>query len=423
MNDRGRSSLRRKPNAVGIAALLCVGIRLSAAEEGALAVRFSQGDHLYAGDARSPGRGYEGNVVFKDLLLHNVALVNVGAEEITLQKVWVELSRGGTPMETVFVDLEEALLTGELFRQFEEQHFKVGADVVFGARNILEPGETVSPDLSLSPREGILISDNYFTVKGSPDRLAVVALARSAAGREVRARGEIEVRTEKARNEYIFPLETDHWYVLANIDPGGHHRFTQATEFALDATIVDGTGSPYRGDGRKWEDWYAFGKKVLAAADGEVVRVVDNTDFPIETLSRGPEETWPAYLERMDERQMGLFMQEGADPLQVAGGNHIFLKHANGEYSFYAHLAKGSTLVKVGQKVKQGEQIASVGGTGEIPWVHLHFQVTDGTDILSRGLPYEFVDHLRGREVLSNQKPIEPGLFYWLKREGFPAAK
>ncbi len=58
----------RKGNALGIAALLCVGTRLSSAEEGALAVRFSQGDHLYSGDARLPGRGYEGNVVFKDVL-------------------------------------------------------------------------------------------------------------------------------------------------------------------------------------------------------------------------------------------------------------------------------------------------------------------------------------------------------------------
>ncbi len=248
-------------------------------------------------------------------------------------------------------------------------------------------------------------------------------MARDAAGgRGPRARGDRGAR-EKARNEYIFPLETDHWYVLANIDPGGHHRFTQTTEFALDATIVDGTGSPYRGDGRKWEDWYAFGKRVLAAADGEVARVVDGTDFPIEALSRAAEETWPAYLERIDQRQLSLFLQEGADPLQVAGGNHIFLKHANGEYSFYAHLARGSIRVKEGQAVKQGDHIANVGGTGEIPWVHLHFQVTDGIGLLARGLPYEFVDHLRGREVLSTQKPVEPGMFYWLKREGFPAAR
>jgi hypothetical protein len=410
-------------SALGMAALLSLGIRISSAEEGALAVRFSEGDHMYAGDARFPGRGYEGNVVFKDLLLQNVTVVNVGGEEVTLEKVWLEVSRGGAVISTVAVDLDEALSSGELFRQYESYGLKVGLDVVFGAGNVLEPGETLSRDRSLSPREAVLISDSYLVVKGSPDRLAVVVLARDAAGGEVHGRGEIAVRTEKARNEYIFPLETDHWYVLSNVDPGGHHRFTQSTEFALDATILDGTGSPYRGDGRKWEDWYAFGKKVLAAADGEVVRVVDGTDFPIETLSRGTEETWPAYLERIDQRQLSLFLQEGADPFQVAGGNYVILKHANGEHTFYAHLAKASTRVKEGQWLKQGEHIADVGGTGEIPWVHLHFQVTDGIGVLARGLPYEFVDHVRSREVLSTQKPVEPGTFYWLKRDGVPAAK
>jgi murein DD-endopeptidase MepM/ murein hydrolase activator NlpD len=64
----------------------------------------------------------------------------------------------------------------------------------------------------------------------------------------------------------------------------------------------------------------------------------------------------------------------------VAGGNYIVIQHANGEYSHYAHLAHGSVRVRRGQPVTQGEPIARVGGTGEAPVVHLHFEVTDSAD-------------------------------------------
>jgi hypothetical protein len=388
-----------------------------------LELRFSQGDHLYAGDARFPGRGYEGGLTFKDILLHNVSIVNTGDQGLRLEKVWIEVLGAGSVMETQAVDLADVVQTAATFRAFEAIEWKGGLDVVFGAGNILKPGESISDGLDLSPRQALIVSDSYLVVKGRPDSLVVTALARDQDGNEVKARSSIEVRPDGAKNEYIFPLETDHWYVLANVDPAGHHRFTQTTEFALDATIVDSTGSPYRGEGRKWEDWYAFGKKVLAAAGGEVLRVVDGTDFPIETLSRQVEETWPAYVERIGNRQIGLFKEDGADPLQVAGGNYIMIQHANGEYTFYAHLARGSTRVKQGQIVKQGEHIAGVGGTGEIPWVHLHFQVTDGIGLMSRGLPYKFVDHVPPRDVLNTQKPMEPGMFYWLARDGFPKAR
>ena len=80
------------------------------------------------------------------------------------------------------------------------------------------------------------------------------------------------------------------------------------------------------------------------------------------------------------QRQLAHFLKPGADPAEVSGGNYIIIKHANGEYTHYAHLAFGSVRVHVGEHVKQGEWIARVGGTGEAPQVHLHFQVTDSWD-------------------------------------------
>ena len=55
--------------------------------------------------------------------------------------------------------------------------------------------------------------------------------------------------------------------------------------------------------------------------------------------------------------------------------NFIAIMHANQEYSRYDHLAPRSSMVKVGQTVREGEEIAKVGMTGYTLLPHLHFQV------------------------------------------------
>ncbi len=70
-------------------------------------------------------------------------------------------------------------------------------------------------------------------------------------------------------------------------------------------------------------------------------------------------------------------------------GNHIVLDIGNGAYAFYAHLSKGSLLVKVGDKVTKGQVIAKLGNTGNANASHLHFQVMNGPSaIASPGIPY-----------------------------------
>lgn len=54
-------------------------------------------------------------------------------------------------------------------------------------------------------------------------------------------------------------------------------------------------------------------------------------------------------------------------------GNFIKIKHDDGTVTCYAHLNK--ILVKVGDKVAQGEKIAEMGMTGRVTGPHLHFEV------------------------------------------------
>ena len=56
-------------------------------------------------------------------------------------------------------------------------------------------------------------------------------------------------------------------------------------------------------------------------------------------------------------------------------GEYIVINHHDGTMTLYAHGAPGSRLVSAGQTVSQGQQIMSVGTTGNSTGNHLHFEV------------------------------------------------
>lgn len=53
-------------------------------------------------------------------------------------------------------------------------------------------------------------------------------------------------------------------------------------------------------------------------------------------------------------------------------GNYVFIKHSNTYITKYLHLSK--RLVKTGQRVKQGQSIGTLGGTGRVTGPHLHYE-------------------------------------------------
>lgn len=93
-------------------------------------------------------------------------------------------------------------------------------------------------------------------------------------------------------------------------------------------------------------------KRILAAADGTVIKTGSN------------------------------FGKNSNGTINYSKGNgyYVVIEHIiNGRkvYSFYGHLAQGSTCVSVNQKVKAGQQIASMGSTGNSTGPHLHFAICD----------------------------------------------
>jgi murein DD-endopeptidase MepM/ murein hydrolase activator NlpD len=115
-------------------------------------------------------------------------------------------------------------------------------------------------------------------------------------------------------------------------------------------------------------DFYCYGKKILAPADGIIVEV--KNDYK-------------------DSKIMG---NGKTDPLiKDIRGNYIIIKHAENEYSFLAHLMPNSILVSVGQPIKRKQPIAMCGNSGNTSEPHLHFHIQNGQNFFtSMGLPIHF---------------------------------
>lgn len=156
---------------------------------------------------------------------------------------------------------------------------------------------------------------------------------------------------------------------------GGHnvllnyHYAHEMQRYAYDLIQVENDRS-YKGDPKLNESYYAFGKDILAPADGVVVSVVNNIP---------------------DNAPVGVMNEE--EP----AGNQVTIDH-NGEYSILAHLKQGSVKVKVGESVKRGEVIGQLGNSGNSSEPHLHFQVSDGENLFeSRSLAVKWENNLHPR--------------------------
>jgi len=172
------------------------------------------------------------------------------------------------------------------------------------------------------------------------------------------------------------PLEAGTRYIAADscCDSVRHRRALLAVangewlaqRFAVDWEQLDGQGRTVsRGDPADPAAYTVYGKKVIAAADGTVVHVVDDQHDQV-----------PGRL------------PSGLTAAQ-ADGNSVIVDLGNGLYALYAHLQKGSVAVRLGQRVRRGELIGLVGNSGNSSAPHLHFHVMDGpSPMTSEGVPY-----------------------------------
>ena len=145
---------------------------------------------------------------------------------------------------------------------------------------------------------------------------------------------------------------------------------------------IGANGLSYNGEGRSFTDYHAYGQPVLAAADGQVVAVLDGEPEDAALLQQGRRAS--GGLRAADRRATESAVEPGARGIV---GNHVVIRHGD-EYSLYGHLKPGSVRVKAEDAVTRGQQIAAVGSSGSSTEPHLHFHVCDGPDVMAcAGIP------------------------------------
>lgn len=178
-------------------------------------------------------------------------------------------------------------------------------------------------------------------------------------------------RTYRSRPAYRLPFDGQ-WLLYNGGDtPRTSHSWdVLGQRYALDFVVADDRFARHQGRGTRVTDYLAYGREILAAASGEVVAVEDR-------IGDAPLVGWGV----CDFTARSFI------------GNHVVIRHAEGEYALYAHLIRGSVTVAPGDAVTAGQVIGRCGHSGHSSEPHLHFHVQDSPDLFEgMGLPVTFVD-------------------------------
>ena len=155
------------------------------------------------------------------------------------------------------------------------------------------------------------------------------------------------------------------------------HAASPDQRFADDFVIVR-DGLTHGGDGHNNSDYYCFGRPVLAPGKGAVVVAFDSVadNVPAST--------------------------NAAAPL----GNHVIIDHGDGEFSFLAHLQRGSVRVKAGDVVVAGQPVGLCGNSGFSTEPHLHYHLQSTPSFLvGAGMPAQFENYTANGKRVDRGEP------------------
>ena len=182
-------------------------------------------------------------------------------------------------------------------------------------------------------------------------------------------------------SKLILPFKEE-WTVFWGGDTKeqNYHVAYKSQKNAFDLVITDSSGKSYKNEGKNNVDYYAFGKELLAPANGEIVLVVD-----------GIKDNKPGVL----------------NPSYIPG-NTVIIKTSNNEYLFFAHFKQHSIKVKQGQKVQQGDLLGLCGNSGNTTEPHLHFHIQNVEDMnIATGAKAYFEEILVNGELIKEHSPVK----------------
>lgn len=181
------------------------------------------------------------------------------------------------------------------------------------------------------------------------------------------------------KNYFSLPFEGFWTVASGGVDKENSHSWNVFNQrYAYDFFVQDENQITHKCEGKALEDYYSFGKVILAPADGLVVEAKDGI---------------------RDNHELGTIDFRA----RIFHGNFVVIRHAKGEYSHLAHFKKGSIAVREGDKVKRGQIIGLCGNSGHSEEPHLHFHLQDRANFyFAIGLPIEFSDF-----ILKNQGQVQ----------------
>jgi hypothetical protein len=185
---------------------------------------------------------------------------------------------------------------------------------------------------------------------------------------------------ERNTTKMILPFKEE-WFVFwggTNVEQNYHVAY-EDQKYAYDILMVK-DGASYEGDPTKNENYYAFGKDIIAPCDAKVIKVIN-----------GVKDNVPGEL----------------NPEQLTG-NTIILQTKDEEYLLFAHLKQNSIVVKEGQMVKQGDLLGQCGNSGNTTEAHLHLSLQNAVDMnISTGGKIYFDKIMVNGEIKEDYLPVK----------------
>jgi hypothetical protein len=234
---------------------------------------------------------------------------------------------------------------------------------------------TREQDLNIPAGTGLAIGALHFMLHAyeALGMVEVTAVGKAATGEAVQTILQMQVIHYIQKTNLHFPLEGA-WWAIQGADWSDQHKLEPYSQpYALDLAKLGADNQIFHGTGHSLEDHYSWNQPVYAAAGGKVAYVC--FDMP---------DIAPGVLP--DPR---IFRN---DPRRTLG-NAVAISHANGEFSYYAHLQQASIQVNEGEMVRRGTLIGRVGSSGRSPGPHLHFHLMTGPNLfIDQGLPAQFTN-------------------------------
>lgn len=201
-------------------------------------------------------------------------------------------------------------------------------------------------------------------------------------------KGLLVTAADEAPSEYLdyrtktslrLPFQGE-WYVYwgGRRISNNHHARARDQRFAYDF-LMRKKGESHSGNGTGNGDYYCFGEPVLAPGAGTVATAVDGIADNVPGEMNAPQ------------------------PM----GNYVVIDHGNGEFSFLAHLQRGSVAVSKGDEVSPGERLGACGNSGHSSEPHLHYHLqTTAQPLEGEGLPAQFQDYRADGNPVARGEPV-----------------